>query len=792
MMSGREKIVFLAAVGGGVESFAPQLAALAPQYECRCLDLVDPSRTTIAAMADHAASFGPAHYVGLSLGGVVAQEVLRRHRDRVRSLTLANSWAWLEDGAARRAWVEGELAREGLPRFSRESLPGLFAPTTDRALVEEAVRIESGKDPAAYLAAWRAMLAVDQRDLVIDVPLLLVGGALDTVTPTSLLRAIPGGRLVELAGASHFSNLDQPEAFTAALRAFLRGLGSADHDRGTTESVDCPAEMAAERLLRQLEARGVGRLYSNSGTDFTPIIEGLAHLEPAGLRVVQVAHENTAIAMAHGDALATGRAAAVMAHVNVGTANMGLGLVNARRAHVPMLVLAGRTPWYEEGVDGARSNFVQWGQEAFDQGAMFREFTKWDYELRSAHGLTTTVDRALAVAESDPQGPVYLVLPKEPLCETAAPELLGPPRQRAAVAGGPPARLLDEAAARLRAARKPLVITADVGRHAGAFEALRAFAHAAKCGVVEHGKRNFANFSTEDPHHLGFDPHPWLGDCDLVIAVECPVPWIPAWAKVTVPVISIGVDPLFSDLPRRGFAVDVALAGDPTATLRELAERVRGVARGEWLAAAHERTFGDARAAAATQIAGGTITKASLSYALGTLLGDDDVVFNEYDADPLLVPRTLPRSWFENSVASGLGWSLGAALGHKIAAPERHVVVTLGDGSYLFNTPLSAHQVAAAEHLSALIVVYNDQGWSTIKRSTRGSHPGGVAARTGKFALCDFAVDVAYEKIAEACGGTGLRIATPAELVPKLTEALAIVRRGGGLVLANVICAKDG
>ena len=355
----RDKIVFLAAVGGGALSFAPQMTALATEYDCVCVDLVDPSRTTLEAMAAHAATFGPAHYVGLSLGGVVAQEVFRRHRDRVRSMTLANSWAWLEDGAGRRAWVEGELAKEGLPRFSRESLPGLFAPTTDRALVEEAVRIESGKDPAAYLAAWRAMLAADHRDLVIDVPLLLVGGALDGITPTALLRAIPGGRLVELTGANHFSNLDQPEAFTAALRAFLRGLGGADVDRIAVGAIACPEETAAERLLRLLEARGVGRLYSNSGTDFTPIIDGLAHLEPSGLRVVQVAHENTAIAMAHGDALATGRAAAVMAHVNVGTANMGLGLVNARRAHVPMLVLAGRTPWYEEDVPGVRSNFVQ-------------------------------------------------------------------------------------------------------------------------------------------------------------------------------------------------------------------------------------------------------------------------------------------------------------------------------------------------------------------------------------------------------------------------------------------------
>ena len=164
---------------------------------------------------------------------------------------------------------------------------------------------------------------------------------------------------------------------------------------------------------------------------------------------------------------------------------------------------------------------------------------------------------------------------------------------------------------------------------------------------------------------------------------------------------------------------------------------------------------------------------------------------NEYNCDPWLVPRRCSDSWFENSVASGLGWALGAAIGIKLAAPSQTVVVTVGDGSYLFNTPLSAHMAARQEDLAMLIVVFNDQAWSTIKKSTKGSHPTGHAARTGKFALCDFSVEIAYDQIAAACGFIGIRAETPAELPARIDEALKAVR-AGNMVLLNVICERDG
>ena len=96
------------------------------------------------------------------------------------------------------------------------------------------------------------------------------------------------------------------------------------------------------------------------------------------------------------------------------------GVFNAARDNVPMLFTAGRSPLTEEGLPGARDIYIHWAQEMFDQAGMLREIVKWDYELRNGEQLETVVDRALTIATSAPEGPVYLSLPREVLAEPLA------------------------------------------------------------------------------------------------------------------------------------------------------------------------------------------------------------------------------------------------------------------------------------------------------------------------------------------------------------------------------------
>src|SRR5690349_17832256 len=206
------------------------------------------------------------------------------------------------------------------------------------------------------------------------------------------------------------------------------------------EPLSFKPETAAEAWLGLLAGRGVEYLFANGGTDFAPVVEACAKGQKLGWRLPQVVivpHENMGVAMAHGYTMITGRPQAMMVHVGIGTANALNGLINASRQNVPIFFTAGRTPITESGtLPAARNNYIHWAQEHFDQGGMLREFMKWDYELRHAEQVETVVDRALAIAKSEPQGPVYVTLPREVLASPFSAPLTERPSM---VAATPPA-----------------------------------------------------------------------------------------------------------------------------------------------------------------------------------------------------------------------------------------------------------------------------------------------------------------------------------------------------------------
>src|SRR5207253_972410 len=319
----------------------------------------------------------------------------------------------------------------------------------------------------------------------------------------------------------------------------------------------------AEAYLELLAARGVEYFFANAGTDFAPIVEAYARRAAQGQalpRPITVPHETTAVALAHGYAMVTGRPQVVMVHVIVGTANALGGIMNAARANVPMLVTAGRTPITEAGMPGSRNLHIHWAQEAFDQGAIAREFVKWDYELRLGARPTTVGGWALALARSEPAGPVHPTLPR-------------------AVLAAPPYPLQSSAAPPRAAGRDPEAV-----------RPLVALAEALGMPVFDQW-HTYVNFPHDHPLHAGFDPAPYLGDADLVVVLESDVPWFPAVGapRAEATVVQIGHDPLFSRYPIRGFAVDVALPGLPRLTLTALAEAVRAEADARSVAARRQR-----------------------------------------------------------------------------------------------------------------------------------------------------------------------------------------------------------
>ncbi len=553
---------------------------------------------------------------------------------------------------------------------------------------------------------------------------------------------------------------------------------------------------AAEAVLGRMKAAGIDVLLANGGTDFPSIIEAYARAAETGIAMPEplvIPHEGVAVGMAHGYYLATGRPAAVMVHVNVGLANAVMGLINAASENVPILMCSGRTPLTEAGRFGSRSSPIHWGQEMRDQAGMVRDIVKWDYELRYADQAGPAIDRAVAIAMSEPRGPVYLSLPREALAEAAtmppAPPVIAP-------AGyGPPApESVARAADALARAQRPVVITQSPEVGTG-FEPLAGFADRFALPVVEYWALR-QSLPTSHPMFAGRDPTPFVREADAILVVNAAVPWI--MEQVQPPegctVVALGPDPLHSAMPMRSFRTDIALAGGIDAGIAALDAAMRErVPAGESFAARRERIAAfraAAEAALEKRIAAGSgspMSPAYVSRCLSDAAGPDAVFFNELGVDLSAMRFTAPGSFFFTPLSGGLGWGLTAALGAQLGNRDRQVIATIGDGSYMFANPVACHQTAAALKLPLLTVVFNNGVWNAVRRSTLHMYPDGKAAAANVMPITALDPAPDYAAVARAHGAHAERVDDGAALPDAIGRALAATRSGRQALLEVVV-----
>jgi len=425
---------------------------------------------------------------------------------------------------------------------------------------------------------------------------------------------------------------------------------------------------------------------------------------------------------------------------------------------------------------------------------MLREFMKWDYELRHAEQVETVIDRGLAIAKSEPQGPVYVTLPREILASDfskvafSAKSTIAPATPPAA----DPAQL-EEAAKALGNAHHPLLITANGGRNDESARAIEQLAQAIAVPVVHYRPRHLA-LSTEHPMHCGWDPHPLLKEADVVLVVDCDVPWIPKEGKPRpeAKVIHVGPDPLFARYPLRGFRSDISLTGAVAPTLQALWRSAQKQALSPKQIEERRKKVADLSSALRTKSRSGfepmpaAITGKWLSACMNRLLDNKTILVNEY---PTVLEEMVikePGRYFGNTSAGGLGWGLGAALGAKLAAPDSTVICALGDGSYMFGNPTAGHYVSEAMKLPVLFVIANNARWAAVHRSTLATYPKGEASQRAKPPFATLEPSPRFEHVIQASGGHGERVSEPKQLMPALERALKIVKEEKRQALVNV------
>src|SRR5690349_10221235 len=274
--------------------------------------------------------------------------------------------------------------------------------------------------------------------------------------------------------------------------------------------------IAAEGFLRALADHGTDYFFVNPGTDFPPIVEAFSRAKKTNAKVpkpILVPHENLAVGMAHGAYLMTGRPQAVMVHVNVGTGNTINNITNAARDRAPLILAAGRTPFTEKGSFGSRSRSIHWAQEMFDQAGMLREMVKWDYEMKVPDQAADVAARAYEMTMTSPRGPVYLVLPREPLSAPVSETLSSAPRELPSL-GHPDPRAIETLAEWIATSQSPLIITSSDG-DPRAVAALAKLAEAYALPVVNHNPR-VVTLPSSHPMHAGYDSGPLVPEADLI------------------------------------------------------------------------------------------------------------------------------------------------------------------------------------------------------------------------------------------------------------------------------------
>jgi len=548
-----------------------------------------------------------------------------------------------------------------------------------------------------------------------------------------------------------------------------------------------PFMAGKQAFLELLKQEGVEFLFGNPGTTELPLMDGLAR--ETGIRYILALQEAVAISMADGYAQASGRLAAVNVHISPGLGNaMGM-LYDAFKAGSPLLLTAGQ---HEQSF--AVTEPVLWS----DLPPVASPYVKWATEVRRLEDLPRIVHRAAKAALTPPTGPVFLSLPVDVLNAERDLELGAPTRVDPRIRG--PREAVEQAANLLAQAKRPLITVGDAVAQSGALAELIEVAELLGAPVAMEGMANRCSFPFTHPLYRGAIPRlapairTALQQHDLLFCVGGDVFMLSLPSEVDpmppgLPVIHLDPDPWELG---KNYPAAVAIAGDPKATLADLAAALRRRFNGGRHPEAQRRleeaqkqraqTLADLKKRALAESGRQPIPPLALIHAVAESLPPDAVVVDETISSGGglrdLLRSQDPQSFF-GLRGGGIGWGLPATLGVKLALPHRPVVALVGDGSAMYTN--QAFWTAAHERLAAVFVIINNRGYRILKQRTHALK--GFSAEDDRYVAMDLDRPfIDFVGLAHALGVPGERVEKAAEIGAALARGLA----GGGPYLLDV------
>ena len=483
-----------------------------------------------------------------------------------------------------------------------------------------------------------------------------------------------------------------------------------------------PVMSGKRAFLDLLRSEGIEVVFGNPGTTELPLMDAFA--VETDIRYVLGLQEAALMAMADGYAQASGKLTVLNLHVAPGLGNaMGM-LYDAQKAGAPILITAG-----QQDMEYLATEPIL----AADLPRLARPFTKFSDQVNRIEDLPRLVRRAAKSALAPPTGPVFLALPGDILKNEADLDLLAPTRVAPRLRGD--AAAIAAAADLLVKAQRPVIMAGDAVAQSRAHAELAELAETLGAPVYAEFVPNTASFPTSHPLFRGqmlrvapavrkiLDEHDLLfsAGADLfTLSLPSPVDPMPPG----MPLIHLDTDPWEIG---KNYPAKAAILGDPKATLPEITAAVRERMSASAKAAARERLQSateairaerEALRAKARALAGASpVQPLALLEAIGAMLPKNAVVIEETLSSAAgvrsLIDSDDPQSFF-GLRGGGIGWGLPAAIGAKLALPERPVVALVGDGSALYT--VQALWSAARYRLPVIWVILNNTSYRILKQ----------------------------------------------------------------------------
>ena len=532
------------------------------------------------------------------------------------------------------------------------------------------------------------------------------------------------------------------------------------------------------KIIEQFLSDGMTQMFGNPGTVEQGFLDALRGYP--SMNYILTLQESVAVLMADGYARASQKPALVQLHSSPGIGNGVGALYQAKRGHSPLVVIGGDAGVRYMNMDAQMAN---------DLVAMMEPVTKYATVVTDPRSLLRTLRRAIKLAATPPMGPVYVCLPMDILDELNDEPVY--PSSIPSTRVLPEKSIIEQAAAILAAAKKPMIFMGDGIAYSGASEEL---IHVAELLGAEVYGADVGDFNMDYTHPLyqgttghmfgsGSLPITRKGDVNLIVGTYMLPEVFPELGDIYAP----GAKVIHFDLNAyeigKNHRVDLGIVCDPKATLGAMADILKKTMTTGQKKTAKKR-FDEIAVASKNRVSGEKAQDAQyrkktplhmsvFAEELARALPDDAIIFDEAltnsPAVTRYIPPKTPGSYFVTRGGS-LGVGIPGALGVKLLNPEKTVIGFTGDGGSMYT--IQALWTAARHKIGAKFIVCNNGAYKLLQLNIDAYWKERDMQRHGYPQSFDLAPGIRFDALSESLGVKALRVEKPEQIAPAIRQML--------------------